>query len=330
MPVNKSAFLRYRIIDGCLTNPLRKYPDLDLILDRIETQLGKGISVSMLNKDIGQMKEIYNAPIKYDRIRKGYCYTQEGFSIKEFPLTNKEIEALDMSTALLHQLKGTKMFQHFETAINKVIEGYRLSEILGKSENQILQVEEPVRIEGSQWLEIILDAIVYKKSLQIKYQSFNKPAKMHHVSPYLLKEYRNRWYLVGYTSIKENLLVMALDRIVSILSSKNKFVNENGFIPNEFFKFSFGITQLHNSKPEKVILSFSTKQAPYILTQPLHHSQVQLKSINNDVCIELYVYLTQELKMTILSYGAEVKVIKPKSLRDEIQKTIKEMVLNYK
>ena len=58
MPVNKSAHLRYRIIDACLTNPLRTYPSLKFIITKIEEQLDTTLSDSMFNKDIQQMKEI--------------------------------------------------------------------------------------------------------------------------------------------------------------------------------------------------------------------------------------------------------------------------------
>lgn len=67
MPLNKSAFIRYRIIDGCLTNSMRRYPSMADILDKIEAQLGSGISASMFSKDLQQMKSIFNAPIRYDR-----------------------------------------------------------------------------------------------------------------------------------------------------------------------------------------------------------------------------------------------------------------------
>src|SRR5688500_10577877 len=165
MPVNKSAHLRYRVIDGCLTNPLRTYPSMEFIISKIEDQLDTTLSDSMFNKDIQGMKRNYGAPIKYDRKHGGYCYTEPGFSMKEFPLTQDEIEALDFSTALLQQLKGTKMFRQFENAINKITEGYRVSKIIGKSEKQILQVEEPLRTGGSEWLEIILKSIVEKNCL---------------------------------------------------------------------------------------------------------------------------------------------------------------------
>src|ERR1039458_5627504 len=127
MPVNKSAHLRYRIIDSCLTNKLRTYPTMEYIIAKIEEQIGTTLSNSMFTKDLEGMRQEYDAPIKYDRDRKGYHYNEPEFAIKEFPLTHDEIEALDFSTALFQQLKNTRMFEQFESAINKVIEGYRIS-----------------------------------------------------------------------------------------------------------------------------------------------------------------------------------------------------------
>ena len=84
MPINKSAVLRYRIIDECLTNTMRKYPSKDFIIEQIEEKTGKEISSSMFDKDIKGMKEMYGAPIAFDRLNKGYYYSQDGFSIKNF------------------------------------------------------------------------------------------------------------------------------------------------------------------------------------------------------------------------------------------------------
>lgn len=330
MPINKNALLRYRIIDSCLTNKLKKFPTREFIIEKIEEQLGTSISSSMFSKDISQMKNTYNAPIKFNRGNKGYFYSEADFSIKEFPLTHDEIDALDYSTALLHQLKGTKMFQHFENAINKVIEGYRISSILGKSESQILQVEEPVRAESSQWLEVILKAIVEKNVLEIAYQGFGKEEKTHELSPYLLKEYRNRWYVIGFSNRAENILVLALDRINNLKISKSKYVSNQDFDSGDFFKYSLGITQIHNAFPEKIILSFTPHQALYIISQPLHHSQKIIKETKTEVQIQLEVYVTAELKMTILSFGAEVKVLQPASLKKEIKQSIKKMAELYK
>jgi predicted DNA-binding transcriptional regulator YafY len=329
MPANKSAVLRYRIIDGCLTNTLKRFPTMDFIIEKIEERNHTSLSNSMFTKDIQNMRIVYGAPIKFDRTNKGYCYTEPGFSIKEFPLTQDEIEALDFSTALFQQLKNTRMFKQFESAINKVIEGYRVSAIIGKSEQQILQVEEPIKTEGNEWLDIILKAIVEKNCLKITYQAFGKESKDHEFSSYLLKEYHNRWYAVGYSKRADNTLVLALDRITNVESCKEKYISDDKFIPEDFFKYSFGITQIHTAKPQTIILSFTPDQAAYIISQPLHSSQKVILENEHEVQIELKVYVTQELKMAILSYGQEVKVLQPKSLKAELKKVIEKMVINY-
>ena len=330
MPVNKSALLRYRVIDACLTNHLRTYPSIEFIINKIEEQLGTTLSDSMFNKDIQQMKRVYGAPIKYDRSHGGYYYTEPDFSIKEFPLTHDEIEALDFSTALFQQLKGTKMFQQFENAINKVIEGYRISKVIGKSENEILQVEEPLKTEGNQWLEIILKSITEKSCLKINYKGFGREEREHEFSAYLLKEYRNRWYAVGFSNRAKNIVVLALDRIRNIEASKSKYVPGENFIPAEFFKYSLGVTQVHEARPQKIILSFLPAQAEYIISQPIHHSQKIIVKNNKEVRIELNVYITQELKMLILSFGENVAVLSPHALKNEIKNVIKKMQELYK
>jgi predicted DNA-binding transcriptional regulator YafY len=324
MPINKDAYIRYRIIDQCLTNSLRKYPTKEQILQKMEELLGP-ISVSSLEKDFGKMKENFNAPLSYDRIRKGYYYTDPNFSIREFPLTAEEITALDFSTGVLQLLKSTPIFSKMQDAIDKVISGYRVTKILGKTEEEFIQMELPLGNSGGQWIEMMYQAIIYKTTQKVCYQSFNGVAKDHAFSPYLLKEYRNRWYVIGYSQRAEKVIVLAMDRIQEITASNSAWVNTHSFHPQEYFKYSFGITQVNADKPQRVVLSFTREQANYILSQPLHHSQKVILQNEKEVRVELLVYLTQELQMMILGYGQQVKVIAPKKLQENIKLQIKAM-----
>ncbi len=124
--------------------------------------------------------------------------------------------------------------------------------------------------------------------------------------------------------------MLSLDRINNVESCSGKFISDSTFIPADFFKYSFGITQIHNAAAQKVVLSFEADQAPYILTQPLHRSQNIILQNDQEVQVELEVYLTQELKMSILSYGQHVRVLQPEILRKEIKEIIESMKMNYK
>ena len=99
----------------------------------------------------------------------------------------------------------------------------------------------------------------------------------------------------------------------------------NTFSPADFFKYSFGITQVHDAKAEQVDLLFTPYQSVYILSQPLHHSQQIIKNDENGLHVQLKVYITQELIMSILSYASEVKVLGPAKLVKQIIEEVSEM-----
>jgi predicted DNA-binding transcriptional regulator YafY len=123
--------------------------------------------------------------------------------------------------------------------------------------------------------------------------------------------------------------VLALDRILEIQKAKSKWHTDEKFHPHEYFRYSFGITQMHDAKPELVELSLTPLQAKYVLSQPLHASQKVISTTDTEVCIILEVYLTPELTMTILGLGSGVKVIRPRKLVDMISKEINEMKKLY-
>ena len=91
-------FLRYRIIDQFLTNKQRKFPDKNYIIEQLKDGVGE-VSNSTFDKDIAEMKNRFNAPIAFDRVHMGYHYTDNTFSLKQFPLKEEEIAALDFSTS---------------------------------------------------------------------------------------------------------------------------------------------------------------------------------------------------------------------------------------
>jgi predicted DNA-binding transcriptional regulator YafY len=322
MPANKNALARYRIIDDCLTNTMRRYPKLPDIQQKIEAQLGQSISTSMINKDLKAMRDMYGAPIIFQKQKNGYCYSQEGFSIKEFPLTYDEIEALDLAPAMLQQLKGTKLYDQFLHAVNKLIEGYRIGKTLGKDEIEIIQTETAAGSPGTNWLEPLLKAIIEHTSLTIHYKPYGGEIKIHTISPYLLKEYRNRWYLVGFSDRSEKVLVWGLDRIQAVDNSKEQFYQVPAFNSADYFQYSFGITQMHYSLPEQVVLSFIPEQAPYLLSQPIHASQEVLVNNGTEIRIAIKVYLSHELTQFILGNIDKIREIAPSSLKESIAEKI--------
>ena len=331
MPVTKNAAFRHRIIDACLRNNLRPYPTMEYLQDRVSEALNldKVISRSSIDKDFKAMRDFYKAPIAYDTYRRGYYYEDPNFSINSFPLTPEEIQILDLSTSFLKQIKYSGYFQQFESVIEKLISGFRISKIPGYEGRQFLEVEEPIADLGMKWLEPLYTAILEKHPLVIYYKRFNQPdTKDHHFSIYAIREYRNRWYAVGYSERAETILTLALDRFVDIQKGPQSYRPAGNFNEADYFKYSFGVTAFNDATPYKVQLLFDASTAGYILTKPLHASQ-QTQETEEGLLTEIECYLTPELEMMILSHGEKVKVLAPDVLASRIDERIQAMTYLY-
>lgn len=78
-------------------------------------------------------------------------------------------------------------------------------------------------------------------------------------------------------------------------------------------------------KVETIRLRFSENRFPYVLSKPIHHSQVQ----GEPDTIEIKVRPTRELNQIIFSFIPDVEVISPKGYRQEIEEKIKENLEKY-
>lgn len=337
MPANKYALLRYRIIDKCIRNKYKPYPskeDLRLACEEgLYNSNHERISDSTIEKDLFAMRNEsglgYFAPIKFSRDYKGYYYEDPEYSIDEIPLNEEDIEAIMFAANTLTQFKNIQVFDQFGSAIDKLLGRLSISaDIQDQSVKQYVQFEDAPPAKGTQYLSVLLDAIKNKIEVQLTYKSFVvgvENARIFH--PYLLKEYRNRWYVIGFDKDKNMVKTFALDRITSVIHKEVLFKVEPSFDPDTFFKFSIGITAFEEN-PQKIKLKFSESQANYIRSQPLHQSQ-KILDTSDGLTIELHLIITPELIMQIQSFGDKVEVLDPNELIEQIKDGLEKNLRKY-
>ncbi|HSZ26520.1 MAG TPA: WYL domain-containing protein [Cytophagaceae bacterium] len=335
MPKNKDALIRYRIINNCLLNG--KIKTKEEIIRQYHETLGKEISERTFAEDIRTMKEDkelgYLSPIVFDKVEKGYYYSDKNYSIDNIPLSAEEIEALSFASTLLDQYKRIGIFGKFTGAVGKIVD---LVKIRRKIESdhfeQFVEFEDAPVVKGSEYIEPLFLSIKQKKVLSIEYQSFSSlRPKKYQLHPYYLKEYRNRWYLIGLEEEKQSIITLGLERIVHIEEIANVFFISKNFNPKEYFGNILGISVSNvKNTPEEIIIRFTSQQTLYVKTQPLHHSQ-QIISENEDGSVmKFHLCTNYELKSYILSLGKGCEVLKPESLRIEIGIMAKEVFDLYK
>ncbi|OJW82323.1 MAG: hypothetical protein BGO69_17185 [Bacteroidetes bacterium 46-16] len=333
MPKSYSQSIRFNIID----RELRRWPSVNTVrlVKVISEYLGKEVKPRTIQKDIEAMrydpKVGYHAPIEYDSKKRAYRYTDNNYSITKFNLRESELRALKFYAARLALYSGYSIFDDFSSAIQKVIAGLDIKQKLagGNKVEQIIQTDTVPIVRGNEYISSLVEAIVEKQIVSFDYQKFNdNETSSRIVAPYFLKEFKNRWYLICKTQLHNNIAIFGLDRMSNVKVLDEKYSNIEAFDPENYFKFSFGITT-PDDPVEKIIIWFSKQEAPYIRSLPIHATQTTVKDNRNGLTISIKIIPSYEFYEFILGKTPDVKIISPKHIADKVCQALKAGCLHY-
>ena len=338
MPVNRNALLRYKTIDRMLRNGRKVTLDelIEACNDALYETNGYGeVSRRTIQHDIQEMRYSqalgYFAPIKVVD-RKYYKYDEYGYSITQIPLSTEDMAQLSEAVDLLKQMSSFRGFDGVEDVVNR-LEDY-VASMRYKVEPVIL-LESNERLRGLEYITDLHDAIMSKKPIEITYKSFRSAeAQTFCFSPYILKEFRNRWFVFGdrHDFTYTPLCNLALDRIEGIAAAPKgeRYLKDRDFHPSTYFKDMIGVTRNIESPVEHVTFIASATEAPYLRTKPLHQSQKELGILpDGSVLFCIDVILNHELERDLLGYGEGITVLSPDSLVEKLHKRVVESLGNY-
>lgn len=334
MPKNKLASFRYRVINSCLRNTGRKWTLQDLI-DELSEQLyqnfgiDKGISRRTVFYDIELMRSMpprgFDAPIV---IKEGfYFYVDPDFSIDNIPLSENDLSNINDAISFLEQFNQLPISTELSLIREKLF-GETSSKY---PDSQKIIGFEKSELKGIEFLLPLFKSIQNKNVLEILYQPFkHKDASLLCVHPYFLKQYKLRWYMIAYCENFKNIGFYSLDRLLSfkVLPDAN-YKDDIKFEAENYFKDIIGITLPENGKKQKIVLQFSTEQAPYIITKPIHPSQKLIKETSDGIILSLDLIPNYEFYSLILSLGGSVKILSPDDLRSHILAILDHSIKNY-
>lgn len=333
MPVNKNASFRYRVINECLRNTARRWTFENLlshISEKLfeEFDIAKGISPRQLAEDIHIMRKLpptgYDAPIMR---RNGYIYYEDpDFSIDQNPLSESDIEALEEALSLLKQFKDLPHFEELKRIPYKIQGSVNLQ----AQKKTLIQFETNPLVKGTEWIPFLSDCIGNKKTVGLTYKSFKADKEKTEVlHPYLLKEYRNRWFVIGYNEKYQGISNYALDRILKIEATKKSWIKNTIIDPDHYFDNIIGVSVIEGIAPEKIQIKFAPQLAPYIITKPIHQSQKIVKECKDYTIIEITIIPNYEFESLILSYGEQAEVLTLGRTRSKIIERLKSLIELY-
>ena len=324
MPVNRNALIRYTTLDNCLRNRHRKWTLEDLIDACSEALyefegIDKGVSKRTIQMDIQVMRSEklgYNAPIVVDD-KKYYSYENPEYSITNIPLTDQDLGKLSEVVDILKQFKGFTHFKDLGGMLQRLEDKIHTSKT---HERSIIDLEKNDNLKGLEFIDPIYQAILHKHCIEITYQSFKaRDENTFLFHPFLLKEHRNRWFVLGKRKKKENAIMLALDRVISISKNDTPIMETDDHKIATYFDNVIGVSVSEGLESQEVVFIASHENAPYIETKPLHHSQKLIKKTDEGVYFSILVQHNFELERDLLSFGDRIKVISPTRLRSSIK-----------
>ncbi len=292
----KESLIRQKIIIQKLRSRPSTFEELSDRIFQEDSEIK--FSKRTFQRDIIEIEELYGIEIKFNRTNQFY----EIISEINDEYSQRMFEALDVFQALNFN-NATQTFIQFDTRKPK----------------------------GAEYLHGFLHAIQNKFQVNISYHKFweDQPEKRT-IEPYLLKEFKSRWYVIAFDIQRKALRTFGLDRILDLQILNIKFQHPQKTDVRKYFENCFGIIAPNNQKSQKIKLLFTENQGKYIKTLPLHSSQKIIDVSTDTITIELNLIISYDFEMELLSYGEFVKVLEPKSLADSLKNRLERALNIYR
>lgn len=339
MPTNKNALTRYKFLDEMLSDRHHFY-DIHDLTERCNEKLIDGgfpeVSQRCIEKDINYLEYApFYAEIERYRVNGRRCIRYENPS---YTIFRKELSE-EESNLILEVLNTIGQFDglaHFEW-----LDRFKIG--LGlKKRPRIISFSNNPYLQNSNLLGVLFDNISNQVVIRLQYHTFaDRESKEIIFHPYLLKQYNNRWFLIGAADVDGKILNFALDRIDAVTSLpviKYKSCNED--LANRFEDI-IGVTLYEDKDVEHILFWVSNRSKDYVETKPIHGSQCQYRGEKDAELRRQYTTLNEgaffsidcipnyELIRELCSFGKELVVLSPSSIQDDIFNRIKSMLDNY-
>lgn len=329
--ITEDRMIRIQVLDRCFSDRHNTYYIEDLVAacNRMLRDNGrKEVQKRAVWNDIFAMEgnsdwqvDLIDRPENMIGGRRFFRYRDPKYSIFKNDLNEDQLSQLKSMLLMLQQFRGLPQFEHLQNMARELEIKYHFS--LPETEN-IICFDTNEYVKGLEHLNPIFSAIVGKRTLRITYQPYHRDAQTTIVSPYYIKQYNGRWFLICNVAGYENTTNYAFDRILAVEDYDGEYKPADVDF-EEYFDEIIGVT-FSKADALPVKLRFSEHRFPYVESKPIHPSQ---HSHKGDCTVDIEVQINKELVQHLLSFGSDVTVLQPEELRVKMQEEIKKMANNY-
>jgi predicted DNA-binding transcriptional regulator YafY len=243
------------------------------------------------------------------------------------------LNQIEDSLNILNQMKGAPFIEPLLDFLEENLSKHNRT--FSKAMHPAVMFDENTELKGLEYFRIIYESIIHKKVLEISYKEFGKlQNKVFTISPYLLKNYNQRWFLFGKNHDYPNpkrIWNLPLDRIELIRQTNDSdYRNIEFYNWRQHFNEIIGVTFYEEHQPIRIRLRFNKSRLPYVKTKPIHSTQkYYIEPKTGETYIEIKVRPNRELIQKLLSFGEDVEVLSPPEVRQQLTDHLLKALKHY-
>lgn len=303
MRFDKQAMLRYFLIDYRLRNNpppttevLRTYVENEINILTNETIV---ITLGMIKTDIREMKKVFFAPITFSFTNNSYKYDHNGSQFIKLP----------------------------QLATDYVWNYLRLHHLMGPIHyGQEFIIYNDSVIAGNEKIIIFAKALKDQKLISFVFKPFNaKRSYTIILNPYILKEDRKAWYIIG-NKLDGEIRRYPIHRIEGVPEILPENIQPNKEIPILSVEHSFNIL---GAKPIDILLDCKPEIRAKVISNGIHNSQKVVSNNGNGLRLSISAIPDEALISKLISYRNLIEVISPEKLRSFLAEELRRMLDSY-
>lgn len=281
---------------------------------------GKLPSIRTVHNDLKRLREEFGAPIpEKKRSLRPYQY-KKPFSLWDL-ISPEEAALAKEINSLWQRVSQLNDFLGLDETLLKLQD-----RVIGQAVKPVVAYEQNQYYKGRTWLKPLYEAIRHKYLVKISYVDFRNQTSEVEFSPYYLKEYKNRWHIIGWNHTEalrpEGLENLALDRIANVLPLPNLKSRADSTDWNDYFANIVGFTRRSDMILETFIVRIWYPRANYVLTKPIHGSQTLIQEGRTGeqryVDLSFTLYWNLEFETALFELGPDAELIHPISHREKM------------
>jgi predicted DNA-binding transcriptional regulator YafY len=234
------------------------------------------------------------------------------------PLNPQETLSLYLGARRLQQLTRSGQ-KDVASALKKLAKALRkpMGEQLVEAASVILEQEQDIRQERV--LATLVECWIQNRCVRIHHRKLHGQVRTYLVRPYQIEPavWGDGIYLIGQSDYHNNLATFKVARIEHAFASSETFPPPADFDVHTLLKHAWGIWHA-DAEPVTVKLHFSQQVKPRVMESVWHPSQTIIELEDGGCIWQAEVAEWQEMEPWVRGWGAEVEVLEPVEMRNQL------------